>query len=154
MALEKYWAGKLPQTELIHVSETTQAQDWQLQADAGITRVGVDGTLYDQVLDTTYLLGLAPARFKDFAGLDLYFAMARGAGGVSAMDLSKFFNSNYHYIVSVRDVCVQSVRCSTTRVNRTQCLARQHMRTSENAVKQYHTTYTCTQPSACCCLPN
>jgi 5-methyltetrahydropteroyltriglutamate--homocysteine methyltransferase len=99
-ALEKYWAGKLPQGDLIDVSHTTQAQDWQLQAAAGITRVGIDGTLYDQVLDTTFLLGLSPTRFKDFTGLDLYFAMARGAGGVNAMDLSKFFDTNYHYIVS------------------------------------------------------
>jgi 5-methyltetrahydropteroyltriglutamate--homocysteine methyltransferase len=99
-ALEKYWSGKISQAELIDVSHTAQAIDWQLQADAGITRVGIDGTLYDQLLDTTYLLGLAPTRFKDFSGLDLYFAMARGAGGVNAMDLSKFFDTNYHYIVS------------------------------------------------------
>lgn len=62
------------------------------------------------MLDTTFLLGLAPTRFKDFSGLDLYFAMARGAGGVSAMDLSKFFNSNYHYIVSVQSY-FQTVQC-------------------------------------------
>jgi len=49
VALEKFWAGKLPQTELIDVAHATQATDWQLQADAGITRVGIDGTLYDQV---------------------------------------------------------------------------------------------------------
>lgn len=108
-ALEKYWSGKISQAELIDVSHTVQAKDWQLQADAGVTRVGIDGTLYDQLLDTTYLLGLAPTRFKDFSGLDLYFAMARGAGGVNAMDLSKFFDTNYHYIVSelaVAPVCI------------------------------------------------
>jgi 5-methyltetrahydropteroyltriglutamate--homocysteine methyltransferase len=51
------------------------------------------------VHDATLLLGLAPARFKGFTGLDLYFAMARGANGVGAMDLSKFFDTNYHYLV-------------------------------------------------------
>lgn len=106
-ALEKYWSGKITQAELIDVSHTTQAIGWQLQADAGISRVGIDGTLYDQLLDTTYLLGLAPTRFKDFSGLDLYFAMARGAGGVNAMDLSKFFDTNYHYIVSVPAHCTR-----------------------------------------------
>lgn len=99
-ALEKYWAGKIPQTQLIEVSHTTQSVDWRLQADAGITRVGIDGSLYDQVLDTTFMLGLAPTRFKEFTGLDLYFAMARGAPGVPAMDMSKFFDTNYHYLVS------------------------------------------------------
>lgn len=100
-ALEKYWAGKLSQDDLVATSHAVQAADWKLQAEAGVERVGIDGTLYDQILDTTFMLGLAPARFKDFTGLDLYFAMARGAsGGVAAMDMSKYYNTNYHYLVS------------------------------------------------------
>lgn len=100
VALERYWSGKITADQLMETSYDVQAEAWQLQASAGVTRVGIDGTLYDQVLDTTYMLGLAPTRFKDFSGLDLYFAMARGGGGVDAMDMSKFFDTNYHYIVS------------------------------------------------------
>lgn len=103
-ALEKYWAGKLSQAELLEVSHATQANDWQLQADASISRVGVDGSLYDQVLDATFMLGLAPVRFAGSAGLDQYFAMARGAPGVPAMDMSKFFDTNYHYLVGAARV--------------------------------------------------
>ena len=99
VALEKYWAGKLRESELLEVSESVQQADWQKQAAAGVTRVGIDGTLYDQVLDTTFLLGTVPTRFKDYQGLPLYFAMARGAEGVSALDLSKFYDTNYHYLV-------------------------------------------------------
>jgi hypothetical protein len=105
-ALEKYWSGKLSQAELLDVAHGTQANDWQLQADAGISRVGVDGSLYDQVLDATFMLGLAPVRFAGSAGLDQYFAMARGAPGVPAMDMSKFFDTNYHYLVSPCSSCL------------------------------------------------
>uniref|UniRef100_A0A383VYE6 5-methyltetrahydropteroyltriglutamate--homocysteine S-methyltransferase n=1 Tax=Tetradesmus obliquus TaxID=3088 RepID=A0A383VYE6_TETOB len=98
-ALEAYWSGKLSQPELLSISAEVQAADWQLQASAGITRIGIDGTLYDQVLDTTLALGLAPVRFANFSGLELYFAMARGASGVGALDMSKFFDTNYHYLV-------------------------------------------------------
>jgi 5-methyltetrahydropteroyltriglutamate--homocysteine methyltransferase len=98
--LEAYWSGKLTQSELLSISADVQAADWELQAAAGITRIGIDGTLYDQVLDTTFALGLAPVRFSNFSGLELYFAMARGASGVGALDMSKFFDTNYHYLVS------------------------------------------------------
>lgn len=99
VALEKYWAGKLRQDELLEVSHAVQQADWQKQAEAGITRVGIDGTLYDQILDTTFLLGTTPTRFKDYTGLQLYFAMARGGEGTAALDMSKFFDTNYHYLV-------------------------------------------------------
>jgi hypothetical protein len=104
-ALEAYWSGKLTQPELLSIAADVQAADWELQAAAGITRIGIDGTLYDQVLDTTFALGLAPVRFSNFSGLELYFAMARGASGVGALDMSKFFDTNYHYLVSGGAVC-------------------------------------------------
>lgn len=66
---------------------------------AGISKVGLDGTLYDQVLDWIFALGLAPARFSKLSGYDLYFAMARGTEGAVALDMSKFFDTNYHYMV-------------------------------------------------------
>ena len=68
----------------------------------GIAAIGVDSTLYDHILDMTFTLGLQPPRFKGLSGLDLYFAMARGAAGVEALDMSKFFNTNYHYLVRAR----------------------------------------------------
>lgn len=72
--------------------------------------VGLDGTLYDQVLDTVFYLGLAPPRFSHLSGLELYFAMARGAPGsataaccsgtgAGALDMSKWFDTNYHQLV-------------------------------------------------------
>jgi 5-methyltetrahydropteroyltriglutamate--homocysteine methyltransferase len=98
-ALEKYWGGGISESELLNVSNDVQAEAWAVQASAGLQRIGLDGTLYDQVLDTTFLLGLAPQRFKHLHGLELYFAMARGAPGVAALDMSKFFDTNYHYEV-------------------------------------------------------
>ena len=68
---------------------------------AGIAKVGLDGTLYDQVLDWIFALGLAPSRFSKLSGYDLYFAMARGTEGAVALDMSKFFDTNYHYMVKL-----------------------------------------------------
>lgn len=58
--------------------------------------------LPEQMLDMTFTLGLTPVRFANFNGLEAYFAMARGASGVGALDISKFFDTNYHYLVSSR----------------------------------------------------
>lgn len=69
-------------------------------AVAGIAKIGLDGTLYDQVLDWIFALGLAPSRFSKLSGYDLYFAMARGTEGAVALDMSKFFDTNYHYMVN------------------------------------------------------
>ena len=52
-----------------------------------------------QVLDMCILLGLVPERFGSLKGLELYFAMARGFEDVLALDMSKYFNTNYHYLV-------------------------------------------------------
>lgn len=68
---------------------------------AGIAKIGLDGTLYDQVLDWIFALGLAPSRFSKLSGYDLYFAMARGTEGAVALDMSKFFDTNYHYMVKL-----------------------------------------------------
>lgn len=72
---------------------------------SGISKVGLDGTLYDQVLDWIFALGLAPARFSKLSGYDLYFAMARGTEGAVALDMSKFFDTNYHYMVRFLLTC-------------------------------------------------
>lgn len=80
---------------------THSSSDVQYFVTAGIAKIGLDGTLYDQVLDWIFALGLAPSRFSKLSGYDLYFAMARGTEGAVALDMSKFFDTNYHYMVKL-----------------------------------------------------
>ncbi len=99
-ALESYWRGRMDQEALNRIFWEVQEENWRVQRDAGIDRIGVgDETLYDHVLDWVVRLGLIPERFRDRQGLDRYFTMARGATGVSALDLTKWFDTNYHYLV-------------------------------------------------------
>jgi 5-methyltetrahydropteroyltriglutamate--homocysteine methyltransferase len=100
-SLEQYWAGVVSEAALLGVSEAIEAQSVSDQASAGIDLIGVgDHTLYDHVLDWTFRLGCVPERFQGVkAGLDTYFAMARGVDGAPALDMSKFFGTNYHYLV-------------------------------------------------------
>lgn len=111
-ALEKYWKGGITEQELLDTAAQVQADAWRRQQAAGIDRIALDGTLYDQVLDTTMWLGLAPPRFSVLAaghghghghqghqGLQQYFVMARGAPGIPALDMTKFYDTNYHYVV-------------------------------------------------------
>lgn len=103
-SLESYWAGVISEGALLGVSEAIEASCVADQAAAGIDLIGVgDHTLYDHVLDWTHRLGTAPERFhnvsSDLKSLDTYFAMARGHESASALDMSKFFGTNYHYLV-------------------------------------------------------
>lgn len=59
-----YWAGKLSEDQLLAVRDEAEVEAWQAQQKAGINRIGLDGTLYDQILDIIYTLGLAPSRFQ------------------------------------------------------------------------------------------
>src|SRR5690606_31217517 len=80
---------------------------WKRQAELGVTNIpSNDFSLYDHVLDTSVMVGAVPARYGRAAGgvpLDVYFAMARGrqdgAGGVPALEMTKWFDTNYHYLV-------------------------------------------------------
>lgn len=63
-ALELYWKGGSTLGSLLDVADKVDEAAWKLQASAGIDLVGLDGTLYDQVLDWTFYLGLAPPRFQ------------------------------------------------------------------------------------------
>jgi len=97
-ALEGHWRGKVGTSELLETFRTVQRQSAVAQAD--IDRVGVgDATLYDHVLDWSFRLGLIPTRFESFDGLKLYFAMAKGAAGLPALELTKWYDTNYHYLV-------------------------------------------------------
>ncbi len=118
-ALEAYWKGDLEQSALQAVGRELRARHWQLQKDAGIDLLPVgDFAWYDQVLSHSLTFGVIPERFdsvKDARGLptlDTLFAMARGAsatccGGCGgehakaqyAQELTKWFDTNYHYLV-------------------------------------------------------
>jgi 5-methyltetrahydropteroyltriglutamate--homocysteine methyltransferase len=98
LALEAYWKHKTDEAALLRVLAEVERQ--AADAQAGIDLVGVgDTTLYDHVLDWAFRLGIVPARFRHLEGLELRFAMARGADGIQPLELTKWFDTNYHYLV-------------------------------------------------------
>jgi len=102
-AVESYWAGKSPVDELLKTAASLRARHWLVQQKAGIDHIpSNDFSLYDQMLDTIAMLGAVPPRYGHTGGnvsLDLYFAMARGRQDAPAMEMTKWFDTNYHYIV-------------------------------------------------------
>ena len=102
-ALESFWKGALPKSDLLATARELRARHWHLQKEAGIEIIpSNDFTLYDHVLDTAIALGAIPERFaylRDGDPLDLYFACARGTDAAPAMEMTKWFDTNYHYIV-------------------------------------------------------
>ncbi|HEY3454348.1 MAG TPA: 5-methyltetrahydropteroyltriglutamate--homocysteine S-methyltransferase [Bryobacteraceae bacterium] len=105
-ALEDYWAAKLSEADLLAKAKELRRLHWQWQQDAGITHIpSNDFSLYDHVLDTVAMTGAIPPRYGANHGmvdLKTYFAMARGSSegaGVTAMEMTKWFDTNYHYIV-------------------------------------------------------
>lgn len=108
-AVEGYWSGKIREDELALVAAEIRRSNWQYQFDQGILHIpSNDFSLYDQVLDTAIMVGAIPGRYGFNGGsvsLETYFAMARGVGasedpnGIAAMEMTKWFDTNYHYIV-------------------------------------------------------
>jgi 5-methyltetrahydropteroyltriglutamate--homocysteine methyltransferase len=102
-ALESYWQGKTSQAALLATGARLREQNWRLQQAAGLDHIpSNDFSFYDQILDLSCLLGCVPQRYGWQGGevdLDLYFAMARGTQSVTAMEMSKWFDTNYHYLV-------------------------------------------------------
>jgi len=106
-SLEMFWQGKCLAKHLLQNAEDLRLAHWQNQVDAGIDYIPVgDFSLYDQVLDTSCLLGVVPPRFNwqgDNVELDTYFAMARGVQNkqtsIAACEMTKWFDTNYHYLV-------------------------------------------------------
>ncbi len=111
-ALESYWKGQSSRDELKALGAQLRQRHWQEQS--GLDRVPVgDFALYDQVLDMSFTLGNLPERARGFHGdpLDNYFRVARGrsaqgaeehtgcCGGIAAGEMTKWFDTNYHYIV-------------------------------------------------------
>ena len=100
-ALERYWSGRLDRAGLLAVAETRRQDDRRAMNAAGLDSVPVHTvSLYDHVLDTATLLGVVPERFADIDDpLDCYFAMARGNDRVPPLEMTKWFDTNYHYLV-------------------------------------------------------
>ncbi|MGQ9866541.1 MAG: 5-methyltetrahydropteroyltriglutamate--homocysteine S-methyltransferase [Pseudanabaenaceae cyanobacterium] len=99
-ALEAFWKGKSDAETLLQTRDEVEVKNWETQQQAGIDRVGIgDMSLYDLVLDWSIRLGIIPERFASLAGLDRYFAMARGKDGIPALEMTKWFDTNYHYLV-------------------------------------------------------
>lgn len=99
-ALEAYWAGSTDFDAVKKVAKELKERHWEVQKKAGIELISSnDFSYYDLMLDTIYMLGLAPKRFADLNDEELYFAMARGNKNAVAMEMTKWFNTNYHYIV-------------------------------------------------------
>ncbi|WP_411727868.1 5-methyltetrahydropteroyltriglutamate--homocysteine S-methyltransferase [Methyloglobulus sp.] len=103
-ALERYWRSEIDQDELQGIAGEIRQRHWRLQASSGLDFIPVgDFSYYDQVLDTSVMLGVIPERFGSSIGLDTYFRMARGQAndGVPfrACEMTKWFDTNYHYLV-------------------------------------------------------
>ena len=109
-ACEQYWTGKIVLDELLKTGKEICKQNWNIQKEAGIDLIPCnDFSFYDQVLDLSLTLGAIPKRYNPIAEdatkseLDLYFAMARGYQkeglDITAMEMTKWFDTNYHYIV-------------------------------------------------------
>lgn len=100
-ATESYWKGKTSRSELEKIAATLRHDTWAQLADAGLDSVPINTfSYYDQMLDTAVLLGALPARVQAVSDdLDRYFAAARGTGDVAPLEMTKWFDTNYHYIV-------------------------------------------------------
>ncbi|NOJ44897.1 5-methyltetrahydropteroyltriglutamate--homocysteine S-methyltransferase [Bradyrhizobium archetypum] len=116
VALESYWAGKSDETQLLETAAALRAANWSRQKSLGVTVIpSNDFSLYDHVLDTSVMVGAIPEIYGWSAGpvsLKTYFAMARGAQrddheancgqaehGAAAQQMTKWFDTNYHYMV-------------------------------------------------------
>ncbi len=100
-ALETFWAGGIDESALRAAGADLRRQNWRTQSEAGVDLVPVgDFAWYDHVLTTSVMLGNVPKRFgAGRADLQAYFAMARGAEGIPALEMTKWFDTNYHYLV-------------------------------------------------------
>src|SRR5690606_12390680 len=107
-SLEAYWAGQCDQAALLAQGQALRARHWALQSEAGLDSVPVgDFAWYDHILEWTTTLGAVPARFgqpdDEPVSLDTLFRMARGRAPsgtpAAACEMTKWFDTNYHYIV-------------------------------------------------------
>ncbi|MBP7742002.1 MAG: 5-methyltetrahydropteroyltriglutamate--homocysteine S-methyltransferase [Aliarcobacter sp.] len=98
--LERYWSNQTDFSEVQYVANQLRKRHWNYQKEAKIDFISSnDFSYYDNMLDTSILLGNIPKRFENLKDEELYFAMARGNETSVAMEMTKWFNTNYHYIV-------------------------------------------------------
>ncbi|HEX9217391.1 MAG TPA: 5-methyltetrahydropteroyltriglutamate--homocysteine S-methyltransferase [Gemmatimonadales bacterium] len=106
-ATEGYWSSKVSLEQLLAAGAELRRRHWQLQRDIGVDRIPAnDFSFYDRMLDTCAMVGAVPPRYGwkgEWVDPGTYFAMARGSQGkgrdVTAMEMTKWFDTNYHYIV-------------------------------------------------------
>jgi len=117
-ALESYWAGKISQDELKSTASELRKRHWIYQKNAGIDMISVnDFSFYDNMLDMSVILNAVPEKYKDIENcMDRYFAMARGDSAHKAMEMTKWFNTNYHYIVPELNENMNFI-ANTTKIN-------------------------------------
>ncbi|RZQ65723.1 5-methyltetrahydropteroyltriglutamate--homocysteine S-methyltransferase [Amycolatopsis suaedae] len=101
-AVERYWAGRIDEAELNEVARGLRVDTWRRLAGAGLNSVPSNTfSFYDQVLDASVLFGALPSRFTGLglSPVDTYFAAARGVQEAPALEMTKWFDTNYHYLV-------------------------------------------------------
>ncbi|MFJ3876372.1 5-methyltetrahydropteroyltriglutamate--homocysteine S-methyltransferase [Streptomyces sp. NPDC090077] len=102
-AIEGYWKGRVSADALRQTAAELRRSNWQQLAEAGIHEVPTgDFSYYDHVLDTSVMVGAVPERHREATtadALDGYFAMARGTQDVAPLEMTKWFDTNYHYLV-------------------------------------------------------
>lgn len=102
-ALEAFWSGKLEESDFHNQLQEIRLNHLRKQRDKGIDLIPVnDFSYYDQVLDTAAMFGMVPKRFPYEGGvvpLSVYYGIARGTKDAAASEMTKWFNTNYHYIV-------------------------------------------------------
>ncbi|MFJ7984319.1 5-methyltetrahydropteroyltriglutamate--homocysteine S-methyltransferase [Streptomyces sp. NPDC096351] len=102
-AVEGYWKGRVTADALRTTAADLRRSNWRQLAEAGIDEVPTgDFSYYDHVLDTSVMVGAVPARHRaavEADALDGYFAMARGTQDVAPLEMTKWFDTNYHYLV-------------------------------------------------------
>ncbi|MFE1957100.1 5-methyltetrahydropteroyltriglutamate--homocysteine S-methyltransferase [Streptomyces sp. NPDC059479] len=102
-AVEGYWKGRITADTLRETAAGLRRDNWRRLADSGLHEVPTgDFSYYDHVLDTSVMVGAVPARHRaavEADALDGYFTMARGAQDVAPLEMTKWFDTNYHYLV-------------------------------------------------------
>jgi 5-methyltetrahydropteroyltriglutamate--homocysteine methyltransferase len=104
-ALEDFWAGKSDAASLLATADHLSTDNWTRQKAAGVDILpSNDFSFYDHVLDMSMVLGAVPSLYRELDGLEAYFAMARGTrgrkgGDLPALEMTKWFDTNYHYMV-------------------------------------------------------
>lgn len=101
-ALELFWNGDISESSLLETLKKIRLSNLKKQHESGIELIPVgDFSFYDHVLDTAFMFGYIPSRFQhmDPRSIKTYFAMARGSEEAEALEMTKWFDTNYHYIV-------------------------------------------------------